>query len=247
MRLWKAWFDIRQRFGLCVVLVTLLMAPEAVQIAVSSARAQAVAETVGPSTEPGTLEAALAYGHMLEGWIGGSAHYIFAILGIVLAVGGILSTGNARSNLMTLSLPARRGKWLTAQATMAAILLLGLCIWEAAIMAVTGWLTGLQVPLGQLCVAVLLTSLSSALWVWPAILCTAFTREAVRAALIMVSVLVALQTILGVTGYQDLGLRGIADVPGWAEAVPWSPILFGAVLAGGSAWWALGKFRRMEF
>jgi hypothetical protein len=247
MKLWKAWFDIRQRFWLCVVLVTLLMAPQAVEVAVSSAQARAVAEEVGSSAEPGTLEATLAYGHMLEGWIGGNAHTIFAILGIVLAVGGILSNGNARSNLMTLSLPARRGKWLMAQATMAALLLLGLCIWEAAIMAVTGWLTGLQVPLGRLCAAVLLTSLSSALWVWPAILCTAFTREAVRAALITVSTLVALQTVLGIFGRQELGLRGIADVPGWGEGVPWPPLLFGAALAGGSAWWALNKFRRMEF
>ena len=65
MKLWKAWFDIRQRFILCVVLVTLLMAPEAVSVALSS-----------------------------------------------------------------------------AQATVAAVLLLALCSWEASIMAVTAWLAG---------------------------------------------------------------------------------------------------------
>lgn len=247
MRLWKAWFDIRQRFALCIVLVTLLMAPEAVQVAVSSAQASAVAEAVGPSAEADTLEAALAYTHMLEGWIGGNSHTIFAILGIVLAVGGILSNGNARSNLMTLSLPEKRRAWLTAQATMASLLLLALCAFEASIMAVTGWISGIPVPLGQLSLAVLLTSLSSALWIWPAVLSTALTRESVRAALITVSTLVALQTVLEATGHRDLGLRGIADVPGWAEGVPWPPLIFGVALAGGSAWLALHRFRKMEF
>lgn len=247
MKLWKAWFDIRQRFWLSVVLVTLLMAPQAVEVALSSARAVEAVEAAVPSAEPDILEATRAYTHMLEGWIGGNAHTIFSILGIVLAVGGILSHGNARSNLMTLSLPSRRKEWLMAQATMAALLLLGLCAWEAAIMAVTGWLSGLPIPLGQLSLAVLLTSLSSAMWIWPAILSTALTREPVRAALITVSILVALQTVLGVTGRQEWRLRGIADVPGWAEGIPWPPLIFGAVLAGGSAWWALGRFRRMEF
>ena len=247
MKLWKAWFDIRQRFILCVVLVTLLMAPEAVSVALASARATAVAEATGPAAEPGTLEAAQAFTHMLEGWIRGNAHYIFSILAIVLAVGGILSSGNARSNLMTLSLPARRGRWLTAQATVAAILLLALCAWEASIMAVTGWLSGLEVPTGHLLVAVLLTAVSASLWIWPAILVTAFTRESVRAALIMVSILVTVQTVLGSIGRQDLGLGRIADVPGWGAGVPWAPLLFGALLAGGSTWWAHTRFRRMEF
>jgi len=247
MKLWKAWFDIRQRFVLCVVLVTLLMAPEAVSVAVSSAQATAVVEATGPNAEAGTLEAAQAFTHMLDGWIRGNAHYIFAILAIVLAVGGILSTGNARSNLMTLSLPSKRGRWLTAQAAMAAVLLLALCAWEASIMACTGWFAGLEVPVGQLLLAVLLTSLSASLWIWPAILTTAFTRESVRAALIMVSALVALQTVLSSVGRQDLGLGRLANVPGWAEGVPWSPLVFGVVLAGGAAWWALIRFRKMEF
>lgn len=247
MKLWKAWFDVRQRFLLCVVLVTLLMAPEAVSVAVSSAGATAVAEAGGANVEPETLEASLAYGHMLDGWIRGNAHYIFSILAIVLAVGGILSTGNARSNLMTLSLPARRNRWLAAQALMTTLLVMALCAWEACIMAFTGWFTGLEVPLGRLSLAVLLTSLSASLWVWPAILATAFTRESVRAALIMVSVLVMVQTILTAAGRPDLGLGRLASVPGWAESVPWTPLLIGLALAGGSAWWASGRFRKMEF
>jgi hypothetical protein len=247
MKLWKAWFDIRQRFFLCVVLVTLLMAPEAVSIAVSSSGAAAAAEASGAMAEPETLEAAHAFGRMLEGWIGGNAHYIFAILAIVLAVGGILSTGNARSNLMTLSLPTKRSHWLTAQATMAALLTLTLCGWEATIMACTGWLTGLEVPLGRLLLAVVLTSLTASIWIWPAVLSTAFTRESVRAALIVVSTLVALQTILSAVGRQDLGMGPLADVPGWADDVPWAPLLIWTLFAGGSALWALHLFRKMEF
>ena len=247
MRLWKAWFDIRQRFFLCFVLVTLLMAPETVAIAVSSAQASAVAEASGRNVEPETLDAAQAFTHQVEGWMSGNAHYIFAILAIVLAVGGILSTGNARSNLMTLSLPTKRGKWLTAQAAMASLLLLALCTWEASIMLFTGWGAGLDVPVGELLLAVLLTTLSASLWVWPAILSTAFTRESVRAALIMVSILVAFQTILGAAGRRDLGLEGIANLPGWREGVPWSPLILGVVLAGGTALWSLARFRKMEF
>jgi len=247
MKLWKAWFDIRQRFFLCVVLVTLLMAPEAVSVAVSSAGAASVAAAGAADAQPETLEASLAYGHMLDGWIRGNAYSIFSILAIVLAVGGILSTGNARSNLMTLSLPSKRNHWLTAQAAMTILLVLALCAWEACIMALTGWFTGLEVPLGQLSVAVVLTSLSASLWVWPAILATAFTRESVRAALILVSVLVAVQTILTATGRRDLGLGRLANVPGWTESVPWAPLFLGLVLAGGSAWWVSIRFRKMEF
>ncbi len=70
MRFWKAWFDIRQRFVLCFVLVTLLVAPETVSVAVSSAQAGAVAEAAGANVEEGTLEAAEAYARMVGSWSG---------------------------------------------------------------------------------------------------------------------------------------------------------------------------------
>ncbi len=247
MRFWKAWFDIRQRFVLCFVLVTLLVAPETVSVAVSSAQAGAVAEAAGANVEEGTLEAAEAYARMVGSWSGGDYHSVFSILAIVLAVGGILSTGNARSNLMTLSLPAKRGRWLSAQATVAGLLLLILCAWEAFIVIATGWGAGLDVPEGQLLLAIALTSISGAIWVWPAILSTSFTRESVRAALIIVSVFVMMEAVLGATPTQAFNPSSIADLSGWREGVPWPGLLVGVVMGGGSAWWSLARFRRMEF
>ncbi len=165
MRLWKAWFDIRQRFFLCFVLVTLLMAPETVSVAVASAQAEAVAEAAGGNADASTVEAAEAFARMVGGWIDGNSHSVFSIVAIVLAVGGILSTGNARSNLMTLSLPARRGRWLAAQAFVVGLLLLILCAWEGLIMIATGWGMGLEVPEGQLLLAIILTSVSGGIWI----------------------------------------------------------------------------------
>jgi hypothetical protein len=247
MKLWKAWFEIRQKFYLSFVLVTLLMLPTIVAAAVASLWPKASGEGLAEGASAGGPSAAEAIGHELELWMGGSAHIIFAVLAVVLAVGGILSLGNARSNLMTLSLPERRNRWLLTQAAVSALLVLALCLWEGSLLMVTGWLTGFDVPFGRLLVAILLTTLSAIIWIWPAILATALTREAVRAALLVISVMVALLLLNYVVEDPWFVFEAIADVGRWETGVPWEHLLAGAAVAGGSAWLALRRFDRMEF
>lgn len=247
MRLWKAWSEVRQKFFLTFVLVTLLIAPSVVASAVAASGAQA-----GESAQPGSggqeaIEAAAAFSRELDGWLSGNAYYAFAILAVVLAVGGILSLGNARSNLLTLSLPGRRRSWLWAQAWVCTFLLFVLCAWEASFFVVTGWLTGLDVPEGRLFVGVILTTFAGALWIWPAILGTALTRDGVQAALVVVTLVVILELLGGAFGQPAFRFQDLASVTQWQTAVPWEPLLPGVLLAALSAWSALARFKRMEF
>jgi len=247
MTLWKAWFDVRRKFYLCVVLVTLLMAPGTVITAVQSRRASTQPAAVGQSAGPEAQAAVAAFQRRVDEWIEGGAYFIFAVLAVVLSVGGITAHATASSNLMTLSLPERRRRWMTAHAAVAALLLVILCLWEASILAVTGWVSGLGVPLARLGIAVLLTAAAAALWIWPSILCTSFTRDAVRAALIVVSIMVVLTTLSRLTGsaFTDLGL--LAHLSSWRDSVPWSPLLAGVALTGVAGWAAVMRFEHAEF
>ncbi len=248
MALWKAWSDTRGKFYLCVVLVTLLMAPNTVAIAVRSARAAAEVGALSAATsDAALLQASQAFSRSVEGWIGGNAHFIFAVLATVLGVGGTMAAANRHSNLMTLSLPVERGHWLRTQWLMSVLLVFALCTWEVAILLVTGWAFGLPVPLGRLALATILTSLSASLWVWPAILSTSFTRDSVKAALIIVSVMVAASTFTRLTGLLDWSLRRIADTGAWGTAVPWQALLVGGVLTAASGWWAMRRFEAAEY
>lgn len=244
MELWKAWFDVRQRFLLCVVLVTLLAAPQTIRLAVASTRPAPTATEAPSQAAP---QPAAAFDTYIEGWLRGSAHMAFSILAVVLAVGGILSRSNARSNLMTLSLPLNRGRWLAAQAAMAALLLLALCAWEGSIILLTGWGFGLAAPAGTLALATLLSTVSATIWIWPAILATALTRDAVRAALITISVMVAMLTAGGLLGWQRAMFERVANVYAWRGGWPWEPLLLGVAFAAATAWMAVVRFRRTEF
>ena len=245
MTFWKAWSDTRLKFYLCLVLVTLLLAPGTITIAVQSL--QASREAAGGQVDSELLEGAEAFSRSVQGWIRGDAYLVFATLAVVLGVGGTMTLANARSNLMTLSLPERRHRWLVAQWAVAAALLLALCAFEAAFFVATGWITGLGAPVGDLLAATLVTTLAAAMWIWPSILGTSFTRDAVRAALIMVSLMVALTTFTVLAGLQEWSLRRIADVTQWRGSVPWKPLLAGLTVTGAAAWFTLRRFERTEY
>lgn len=245
MTFWKAWFDTRRKFYLCVILVTLLMAPGTITLAVRSVQASRAA--TGAAVNPETEASIKAFSRSVEGWVQGDAYSIFSVLAIVLGVGGTMTLGNARSNLMTLSLPQRRARWLLAQWAVAVLLLLLLCAFEAIFFVVTGWISGLGTPTADLAMATVLTTLAAMIWIWPSILSTAFTRDAVRAALIMVSGMVALRTVAVIVGLQEWGLRQVADLSQWRGNVPWQPLVAGLAMTAVAAWWALRKFERTEF
>jgi hypothetical protein len=248
MALWKAWSDTRGKFYLSVVLVTLLMAPNTVAVAVRSARAAAQVGTADPAApEAALLQASQAFARSVEGWMAGNAHFIFAVLATVLAVGGTMAAANKHSNLMTLSLPVERRHWLRTQGLVAALLVFALCGWEVFILLVTGLAFGLPVPIGQLALATILTSLSAAVWVWPAILSTSFTRDSVKAALIIVSVMVAARTFTGLSGLSEWSLTRIADTGEWGGAVPWQPLFLADILTVISGWWAIRRFEAAEY
>jgi len=241
--LWKAWSEARYKFYLCVLLVTLLMLPEAISTAVASVKAGATAATPVPELP----EAARSFERQLLGWINGGAQSIFATLAVVLAVGGTMTRANAYSNLMTLSLPLPRRRWLTGQWVVVSVLTLCLCAWEALIMTVTGVVAGLPVPVGQLALATLLTSASAVLWVWPSILSTSFTRDAVRAALIVVVIMISVGTFTTLTGMLEWKLINIASVNRWREGVPWRPLLMGVGMTAACAWAVLRRFERADY
>ena len=247
MKLWKAWFEVRQKFYLAFILVTLLMLPTMVGTLVAASGPEEPAAGMTDEAGAAVPSAAEAFGRELDLWMAGETHIIFAVLAVVLAVGGILSLGNARSNLMTLSLPERRSRWLLAQAGVSALLVLALCAWETFILMATGWLAGFEVPESRLLLAILLTTLSAVAWVWPAILGTALTRDAVRAALLVISVMVALLLQTYVVEQPWFVFQAIANLAAWEGGLPWRPLLAGAGLAALSAWLALRKFERMEF
>jgi hypothetical protein len=243
MVLWKAWADARYKFYLCLLLVTLLMLPEAISTAVASVRAGATATTPVPDLP----EAAASFQRQVSGWIAGGAHSIFAILAVVLGVGGTMTRANAHSNLMTLSLPLRRRRWLSGQWTVASGLTLCLCAWEAFILLITGLVAGLPVPVGQLALACVLTTASAVLWVWPSILSTSYTRDAVRAALIIVVIMVSLNTFTTLTGLFDWKLTNIANVSRWRTAVPWRPLIPGVGMTALCAWLVIRRFERADY
>ena len=246
--LWKAWSDTSRKFYLCMLLVTLLMVPDAVTTAVESARAANAAEEVVEATSDQVDEdATSSFERQVEVWTRGAAHSIFAILAMVLGVGGTMTRANAHSNLMTLSLPQPRRRWLTAQWIVASGLVLCLCAWEAFILAASGLVAGLSVPVGQLAIATVLTSASAALWVWPSILATSYTRDAIRAALIIVVIIVSLNTFTTLTGMIEWKLTNLANVHRWREGIPWRPLVPGLGMTAACAWLVIRRFERTDF
>lgn len=247
MTLWKAWFDVRRRFYLCVVLITLLVAPHVMTAAVRAALGPTSQAAVDTRLVPEGQEPTSALHRAVEDWIAGRAYLTFAVLATVLSVGGITAQTTASSNLMTLSLPEHRRRWITAHAGLATLLVTLLCLWEVAIIAVAGWAAGVDVPVSRLAVAVLLTAASGSIWIWPSILLTSVTRDSIRAALIVVSVIVALSSIVAPTGIAFLDLQRIAGVSNWRSGLPWQPIALAFSMTAAAAWAALRRFDRMEY
>ena len=255
MMLWKAWTDVRARFYLCAILMTLLIAPTVVVSAVHSASAAATAqgtpaspqETWPQDEESGGWQGLEAYSTAANDWAHGMEHVVLAILAVVLSVGGTLSQTNARSNLMTLSLPSPRWKWLVAHWIVMVALTLLLALWISVIFAGAGVMAGLPVPWKSLALAWIASGLSGALWIWPGMLSTSFTREAVRAALIVVGVMVAARTVTVLGGLPGWTLQNLADLRQWDGQIPWRPLLLGLGLTGISAWWVLRRFERTDF
>ena len=225
MTYWKAWFDIRFRFLLCAVLVAITMVPGIV----------------------GAAQDAETFGHWVDGWAGGMEQAPFAILAIVLAVGGTMTEANARSNLMTLSLPVPRRSWLVAQWIVATILVFCLALCMSVILAVAGIAAGRSVPVAVLLGAFFLNGFTAALWVWPAMLGTSLSKDAVRAALIVVALMIALETAGAMPSLGDWRLRNLADLTVWQDGIPWRSLLAGGMLMAATAWMTLRRFDRTDY
>jgi hypothetical protein len=183
----------------------------------------------------------------LEAWINGGEQILFATLAIVLAVGGTTTEVNARSNLMTLSLPTPRSRWLVSQWLVVTLLTFCLTMWIFLLVAMAGPLSGNPVPLGALLGAALLHAFVAALWVWPAILGTSIMKGAVRAALVVVILLVISEIIRSEPAIEEWHIGRLADLRVWQEGLPWQALLVGLVLAGGSAWLTLRRFQRTDY
>jgi len=226
--LWKAWFDIRYRFLLCAILVALLVGPGLVGSAFDS---------VNPDR----------FTRWVDGWMNGMEHFIFAVLAAVLAVGGTMTESNVRSNLMTLSLPVPRGRWLISQCTVVTLLVLCLALAVSVTIWLAGMLAGRDVRPGALLVAAILNAFAAALWVWPSSLSTSLTKEAVRAGLLVVSAMLVLRAAGGALGLEAWSLERIADFREWHGSVPWRPLIAGLLLAGATAWLTLRRFERTDY
>jgi ABC-type transport system involved in multi-copper enzyme maturation permease subunit len=225
MTYWKAWSDTRYRFLLCAALLAITMVPGIVM---------AAGEAEG-------------FRRFVDGWAHGMEQLPFAILAIVLAVGGTMTESNARSNLMTLSLPVPRARWLISQWIVVTLMVFCLAFSLSLIMAVAGAAAGRSVPVAVLFGAFVLNGLAAALWVWPAMLATSLSKEAVRAALIVVGLMMILDLGGAESSLSDWRLSTVADLTVWQRSVPWRALLAGAVLMGGAAWLTLRRFQQTDY
>jgi len=243
---WKAWFDVRLRFYLIFLLWIVLVGESRLDAALESVHARAVASQVAapdaPPSEPG-----YGFEAVIRDWTTGQAHGTFSILAVLLAVGGLLGRPSGRADLLTLSLPPTRARWLWAQAGMALLLLGAIALLEAASILITGLVFDLQAPLGSVLAECVLVPLSAAIWIWPTILLMVLTRDSMRAAIIAITLMVGVASF-GVLGAANRPFfRNIADVNQWSVGGPWAPLLAGLALAALTAWLALRRFDQMEF
>lgn len=255
MKLWKTWFDLRLRFYLCAVLITLIVVPPMLESALHARWQAEQAEAAAPpqsgemesSDTEESPEATNPYLTEIEVYVHGHEHIIFAILAVVLGVGGTMTQGQARSNLMTLSLPPRRREWLVAQWLTVAGLVTLLCLLTVTLIAVIGLVAGISVPLGALVVAALVNALAAIVWVWPSILSTSLTKDAVRAALLVVTVIIVLQTIGWMFPLDAWRFNNIADQRQWIGSVPWKPLIVAIAMSGACALLVIRRFRQTDY
>lgn len=253
MTFWKAWTDIRVRFYLSAVLVTLAVGPTLVISAVRSAQAADATAVVAPQGgESGQMSAgawsgAAAFPTAIGEWAHGSEHLLLSVLVMVLAVGGALSQANARSNLMTLSLPTARWRWLVSQWVVASLLVFALSLWISVMFAVLGTIFGLDIPWDVLALAWIASGFSAVMWAWPSMLSTSFTHESLRAALLVVAVMVVGRTVTMLGHLPGWSLQDLADLRQWSGAIPWKPLVLGLAMSALSAGWVLRRFERTDF
>jgi hypothetical protein len=182
---WKAWFDVRGRFFLSLAIVTLLVLPQAIVTASRTLeanrgeRGDATAAQEAPADERRGQEESgmMGWDAFVRAWYNESAGMIFAILSVVLAVGGTMAELNARSNVLSLSLPVRRSRWLTAQASMAVLLTTALAAYVAVVLAVVALAFGQSVPVRIGFIGSLLVALSVVAWVGLSLLSTSLTTS----------------------------------------------------------------------
>jgi hypothetical protein len=251
---WKAWFDVRGRFFLSLAIVTLLVLPQAIVFASRTLEANrgepgdATAAQEAPADERRGQDerGMMGWDGFVRAWYDESAGMIFAIMSVVLAVGGTVAESNARSNVLSLSLPVRRSRWLTARASMAILLTFALAAYVAVVLAAVALVFGHSFPMRIAVIGSLLVALSVVVWVGLSLLSTSLTRESVRAALLVVGVIIVLE-FLGRSVLEAWSPWQVSRVAAWEGGAPWRSLFVVAVLGLGGAAMAVRRFERADY
>jgi ABC-type transport system involved in multi-copper enzyme maturation permease subunit len=182
MLLWKAWFDLRQRFYCSLVLMLVLLT---VVITVYS-----ILNSTKPPINPSFQQSVQPYSLWIDqNWFGTNAHTCFCVMAIALALGGVPAEKRRGATLMTLTLPVKRRFWLAAHAGMTALLILVLAFVSEAGVLIGGFLIGKSHPY-------LTTSVMPVFGFWLSCLpligislwLNSYLRDAMRSALILIPI-----------------------------------------------------------
>jgi len=244
----KAWRDLRGRFLLCVFVVSVAVLPQTIISAVRGGQDVARSpEEEAAWSEGGSGRIVIPdFQTEVQRWFEGR-EALLVVLAVVLAVGGTMTEANTRTNLLILSLPRSRRRWLQGQAIVVMGMVLALAAWVAVLMAGVGLAFGEPIPWNILAPGIVTVTLGASIWIGPALLGTAMTRESVKAG-IVVFTLVLLAAIMD----QSAVLKPwypyrVGRLSVWSDGIPWRALAVALTMAFGGYLGAVRRFERADY
>lgn len=237
MLLWKTWFDVRRRFWLSLLVVTLhavfsigfyaTLAGRMDRWDLTAQDARAIAQHTGD------LVAFLA-----ESWAGSG---LVLFLAVFLTMGGVMTEARKGTASLTLSLPVAPGRWVWTQAGLSAALVLALAMVGGVLVAGGAYLMGAGPRAGVLLLDALLVSFGALAVVGLTMLATAWCRDVPRAALVSVGGIFVLSSLPPSWSLWTLAQAGHTPGP-----FPWGALLLGLLLSVGGTLAAAHRFAQID-
>lgn len=244
---WKCWFDLRPRFfwtiGLSLFFAVEFVASYLINTDTDFLSFLFLFEEDFQQAVPRLVQDYSFYIDMV--WFE-THNRFFAFIAIAIALGGILSQRNGSSLHMTLSLPAKRSKWLLVHAGMSALLVFVLVFTSTICVLIGSLIIDQHYPLDTALLRAIVLWLFCLPWISLSLLANSLLHNTFKSVIIVIIVFAVIHSfkLPELYLYPPFRLSGPYD---WQQNFPWEAFLILILTTIATIFLAIKKFEGNDY